>query len=240
MWSGAAGAKRCLYGGLMSITPVTTVLFDFAWTLFATHPEMWVGKAAALIGRQVPPGEPQRLTAEFAELLRTTAADPEHIVRDLDPAVWDQAILAVLQQTRGVDLEFAKALHETRASGIQPYADTAATLALLKASNIRVGVVSNTGWDIRKCFAHHGLDRYVDEFVLSYEVGCVKPDERIWRIALDSLGADPRQTIMVGDHPGVDGGSVVAGIAAVVLPMVSSSNERRGFDHVVTLACGRG
>jgi FMN phosphatase YigB (HAD superfamily) len=224
----------------VSISPVKTVLFDFAWTLFATDPDKWVCEAAALIGRRVAPGEPERLTAEFADLLRTTAADPGHIARDLDPAVWDQAILAVLQQIRGVDLEFAKALHETHHDGIQPYADTGATLALLKANDIRVGVVSNIGWDIRKCFARHGLDRYVDRFVLSYEVGCVKPDEQIWRIALDGLGADPRQTIMVGDHPGVDGGSVVAGIAAIVLPMVSSPKDQRGFDHVVTLARGHG
>jgi putative hydrolase of the HAD superfamily len=217
---------------------LTTVLFDFAWTLFACDPDKWVSEAAALIGRPVTSGEPERITAEFAELLRATAADPEHIARDLDPVVWDRAILTVLQQIRGVDVRFANALRETHSAAVQPYADTEATLAALKANGIRVGVVSNIGWDIRKCFVRHGIDQYVDLFVLSYEVGAVKPDERIWRAALDGLGAVPQETLMVGDHPSGDGGSVIAGIAALVLPMVSSPRDKRGFDHVVKLACG--
>jgi HAD superfamily hydrolase (TIGR01509 family) len=216
--------------------PVTTVLFDFAWTLFASDPDRWVGSAAALIGREVAAGEAQRIAADFAELLRTTATDPAHIARDLDPQVWDRAILAVLQQIRGVDRPFARALHETRAEALEPYADTSSTLAALRARDIRLGVVSNIGWDIRKCFVRHGLDRYIDAFVLSYEVGFVKPDVRIWRTALDALAAQPDRTLMVGDHPSGDGGSVAAGIPALVLPMVSSPAQLRGFEHVLTLA----
>ncbi len=66
--------------------------------------------------------------------------------------VWDWAILAVLQQIRGVDLPFARALHETHVEALEPYADTSSTLAALRARDIRLGVVSNIGWDIRKCF----------------------------------------------------------------------------------------
>ncbi|MET8908217.1 HAD family hydrolase [Micromonospora sp. NPDC004551] len=220
----------------MPSKPVTTVLFDFAWTLFARDPNRWVGSAAALIGREVAAGEAERIASDFAELLRTTATDPAHIARDLDPQVWDRAILAVLQQIRGVDLPFARALHETRAEALAPYADTASTLAALSARGIRLGVVSNVGWDIRICFARHGLDRYIDAFVLSYEVGFVKPDVRIWRTAVEALTAQPDRTLMVGDHPGCDGGSVAVGIPALVLPMVSSPAQLRGFDQVLALA----
>ncbi|WP_308167953.1 HAD family hydrolase [Catellatospora tritici] len=215
---------------------VTTVLFDFAWTLFASDPVCWVGNAATMIGRTVAPGEAQRIADDFADLLRATATDPAHIARDLDPQVWDQAILAVLNQIPGVNASFARALHETRAEAVEPYADTLPTLAALHAADIRLGVVSNVGWDIRECFVRHGLDRYIDAFVLSYEVGFVKPDVRIWRTALDALAAQPDRTLMVGDHPGGDGGSVTAGIPALVLPMVSSPAQHRGFDHVLRLA----
>ena len=97
-------------------------------------------------------------------------------------------------------------------------------------------MVGNVGWDIRKCFARHGLDHCIDAFMLSYEVGFINPDVRIWQTALDCLAAQPDQTLMVGDHPGGDGGPVAAGIPALVLPMVNSPAKRRGFEHVLMLA----
>ncbi|MGC4892479.1 HAD family hydrolase [Micromonospora sp. DT31] len=220
----------------MTAMPVTTVLFDFAWTLFARDPERWVANAAASIDRTVAAGEAHRIAGDYAALLRETATDPAHITRDLDPRVWDRAIRSVLEQIPGVDQALASALHETHAEAIEPYADTAATLSALHDGGVRIGVVSNVGWDIRKCFARHGLDGYVDAFVLSYEVGFVKPDPRIWGTALEALHAAPGQTLMVGDHPAGDGGSVSAGIPALILPMVDSPARKRGFEHVLRLA----
>ncbi|MFF0656279.1 HAD family hydrolase [Micromonospora tulbaghiae] len=220
----------------MTARRVTTVLFDFAWTLFARDSERWVGNAAASINRTLAAGEAHRIAGAFAELLRETATDPAHIARDLDPRVWDRAILTVLEQIPGVDQALASVMHETHAEAIEPYADTVSTLSALRDSGVRIGVVSNVGWDIRKCFARHGLDGYVDAFVLSYEVGFVKPDRRIWVAALEALHAAPGQTLMVGDHPTGDGGSVVAGIPALILPMVASPAQNRGFEYVLRLA----
>ncbi|MGY4909170.1 HAD family hydrolase [Micromonospora aurantiaca (nom. illeg.)] len=220
----------------MTATPVTTVLFDFAWTLFARDSERWVGNAAASIGRTLAVGEAHRIAGDFAELLRKTATDPAHIARDLDPRVWDRAILTVLERIPGVDRALASAMHGTHAEAIEPYADTVATLSALRDSGVRIGVVSNVGWDIRKCFARHGLDGHVDAFVLSYEVGFVKPDPRIWGAALEALHAAPGQTLMVGDHPTGDSGSVSAGILALILPMVESPAQKRGFEYVLRLA----
>ncbi|MFI7305414.1 HAD family hydrolase [Micromonospora aurantiaca] len=220
----------------MAAKPVTTVLFDFAWTLFARDSERWVGNAAASIGRTLVAGEAHRVAGDFAELLRKTATDPAHIARDLDPRVWDRAILTVLERIPGVDRALASVMHGTHAEAIEPYADTVATLSALRDSGVRIGVVSNVGWDIRECFARHGLDGHVDAFVLSYEVGFVKPDPRIWVAALEALHAAPGQTLMVGDHPTGDGGSVSAGIPALILPMVESPAQKRGFEYVLRLA----
>jgi hypothetical protein len=41
---------------------------------------------------------------------------------------------------------------------------------------------------------------------------------------------------MVGDHPAGDGGSVSAGIPALLLPMVDSPAQERGFEYVLRLA----
>ncbi|CAM5312504.1 HAD-IA family hydrolase OS=Streptomyces tendae OX=1932 GN=GUR47_28955 PE=4 SV=1 [Streptomyces tendae] len=68
-------------------------------------------------------------------------------------------------------------------SAWSPYADAAEVLSTLRGRGIAVGVVSDIGWDLRPVFRAHGLDRYVDTYVLSYEHGIRKPDPRLFRIA---------------------------------------------------------
>ncbi len=214
---------------------ITCVLFDFAWTLFAGDPDEWVRGAAAAIGRPVAPGEPEMISAELAERLRSTATDPDHIGRDLDPEVFALALPAILRQIPGVEPEFAAALFENHLASLIPYADVPATLATLRERGVRVGIVSNYGQDIRPAFARHGLDGLVDAYVISYEVGFVKPELEMWRTALKIMQAEPEQTLMVGDHAAGDGGAIVAGITALILPLVPSPRLPRGLDRVLKL-----
>lgn len=219
---------------------LTTVLFDFAWTLFAKDADSWVGRAAASIGRPVADGEPIRIVTALARRLAETALDPAHTGRDLDPVVHDAAILAVLRELPGVEPELAAALMADYLGSYEPYADVRDTFLALRGRGIRIGVVSNFGRDIRPAFARHGLDGLVDGFTVSYEVGRVKPDPEIWHLAMAALGADPTRTVMVGDHPAGDGGAVAAGIPALVLPPVYSPRQARGLHHVLALAGGSG
>jgi HAD superfamily hydrolase (TIGR01509 family) len=214
---------------------ITCVLFDFAWTLFAGDPDAWVHGAAAQIGRPVTPGEPEMISAEFAERLRSTANDPNHIRRDLDQAVFGHALPAILRQIPGVTPEFADALFENYLPSLAPFTDVHDTLTELRARGVRVGIVSNFGRDIRPAFERHGLDGLVDAFVISYEVGFVKPEPEMWHTALKILQAEPEQTLMVGDHAAGDGGAIVAGITALVLPLVPTPRLPRGLDRVLRL-----
>jgi HAD superfamily hydrolase (TIGR01509 family) len=214
---------------------VTCVLFDFAWTLFAGDPDAWVHGAAAQIGRPVAPGEPAMISAEFAQRLRTTATDPDHIGRDLDPDVFDRALPAILRQIPGVEAAFADALFAHYLSSLMPFSDVRDTLTSLRSRGVRIGVVSNFGRDIRPVFARHDLDGLVDAYVLSYEVGFVKPEPEMWQAALKALQSEPDRTLMVGDHAAGDGGAIVAGITALVLPLVPSPHLPRGLDRVLRL-----
>lgn len=219
---------------------LTTVLFDFAWTLFAKDADSWVGGAAASIGRPVADGEPARLVTTLARRLAETTVDPAHIGRDLDPVVHDTAILALLNELPGVEPAFADALLANYLESFEPYVDVRATFTALRERGVRIGVVSNFGRDIRPAFARHGLDGFVDGFTVSYEVGLVKPDPRIWQVALREHGAAPAATVMVGDHPAGDGGAVSAGITALVLPPVYSPRQTRGLHHALALVDGSG
>ncbi|NED62866.1 HAD hydrolase-like protein, partial [Streptomyces sp. SID10244] len=70
----------------------------------------------------------------------------------------------------------------------QIFPDTEAVLRGLRAAGIPVGVVSNIAFDLRAVLALHGVADLVDEYALSYEVGAIKPNPRIFHAALDPLG----------------------------------------------------
>lgn len=217
---------------------LTTVLFDFAWTLFAKDADSWVGRAAESIGRPVADGEPTRMLTTLARRLADTALDPAHVGRDLDPVAHDAAILALLKELPGVEPALADALMATYLDSYEPYTDVKDTFTALRGRGVRIGVVSNFGRDIRPAFARHGIEELVDGFTISYEVGRVKPDPEIWRVAMAALDADPAGTVMVGDHPAGDGGAVAAGIPALVLPPVYSPRRARGLHHALALVDG--
>ncbi|MET9222150.1 HAD family hydrolase [Streptomyces sp. NPDC003300] len=62
----------------------------------------------------------------------------------------------------------------------------------LREQGVRIAVVSNVGWDRRPVFDALGLTPDIDANVFSYEVGVDKPDPRIFQLACDRLGVDPR------------------------------------------------
>lgn len=75
-------------------------------------------------------------------------------------------------------------------------------LARIREAGYRLVLLSNTNethiaW-IRDHFAV--LDRF-DALVLSYEVGAVKPDDAIYRAALDAIGCDPAECFYTDDIP---------------------------------------
>ena len=44
-----------------------------------------------------------------------------------------------------------------------------------------------------------GFDRLVDEMIISAEEGIAKPDERIYRIALEKMGVEPEEAVFLDD-----------------------------------------
>jgi len=102
--------------------------------------------------------------------------------------------------------------------GWRPYPDTREVLEELQRKRIRVGVVSDTGWNIRTVFAAFGLDHLIDSFDLSYEHAICKPDPRIFRSACSKLATQAEDTLMVGDTYLTDGGAANIGITTLILP----------------------
>jgi putative hydrolase of the HAD superfamily len=73
-------------------------------------------------------------------------------------------------------------------------------LARLRSLGYRLGVISN--WDpsakpiLRTC----GILEFFDVVVISSEVGCAKPNEKIFKLALDKAGVDASRCLYIGDN----------------------------------------
>lgn len=84
----------------------------------------------------------------------------------------------------------------------QPIESMQATIEEVRASGCRIGILSNT------CFAHWDwlcrqrwpvLAGPFDVTVLSYEVGAMKPDPRIYEAAEAQAGISPEQILFIDD-----------------------------------------
>jgi len=212
------------------------VLFDFSGTLFRLEEdESWfAGMALQQDAAQAIDGHVQ------AELMRRMTAPTGRFVemspqayrawmnRDLAPHLHREAYLHVLRAS-GLADHHAEDLYRRLIdpSSWTPYPDTADVLKALSAKGIRIAVVSNIAFDVRPAFEALGVVDCVDEFVLSFEVGAVKPDPAIFRIALERLHATPADALMVGDSDEADGGArdVGCGFALVdPLPVAQRPN----------------
>ncbi|CAM3944745.1 HAD family hydrolase [Tsukamurella strandjordii] len=201
------------------MTSYRGVLFDFSGTLFRLEPDpQWF---AGLAG---PDGHPLDDAAQSELLYRMTVPvgvpvpmDDDALrtwhARDLSSEDHRNAYLHVMASSGVTDADERSRLYGEFSDPLNwtIYPDTAAVLRAVRDAGLKVGVLSNIGYDIRPAFEREGIDGLVDEFVLSFEVGHVKPDAEIFRVASAALGLPPEEVLMVGDSAEADGASRTIG-----------------------------
>jgi HAD superfamily hydrolase (TIGR01549 family) len=216
---------------------VELVLFDFGGTLFHPAPtEQLLAGALGGLGFEVPADELAGLARAYDAAgipggpvppippeLRS-AYDARDLSIDEHRLAWvGMLVRAELPVGAGVPdaRALAEAIYEQTLEPAQwvPYADAAATLAGLAERGIRVGVISNIGFDLREILHTHGFGALTDTLTQSYEVGVMKPDARIFQAALDRFGVQPEMALMVGDSEEADGGAAAVGMTVLILPM---------------------
>ena len=107
-----------------------------------------------------------------------------------------------------------------------------ARVAIVCGRGVKSAVVSNIAFDLRPAFRRAGAQ--VDEFVLSYEVGAVKPDPRIFHAALDRLGVAAADAVMVGDSEENDGAARAVGCDFVLVdPLPTDQRPRALIDALL-------
>ncbi len=197
------------------------MLFDYSGTLFRLEEDdTWF--EGLIVDDKLVDGHAQaelmrRLTAPTG---RPVDMNPEEyqawVNRDLAPHLHREAYLHVLRES-GLAHEHAESLYRRviDPASWTAYPDTADVLRRLSEQAIRTSVVSNIPFDIRPAFA--AADAGADDYVLSFEVGVVKPNHEIFDIALERLGVAAADAVMVGDSEEADGAARDVGCGFVLV-----------------------
>ena len=172
------------------------VVFDL-WETLATWPHEDMGPLYAAVGLtqeqwRAPEHVDRRWTAPFDAYLEWIGLDPDAASRggELRRAMTRRALVPV--------------------DGALP------TLAELRSRGLRLGLISNCSGDVVELWEESPFGSLFDVVVLSADVGVCKPDERIYRIALESLGVASDEAVFVGDgHSGELAGAETVGMRAI-------------------------
>jgi HAD superfamily hydrolase (TIGR01549 family) len=215
------------------------VLFDAGDTLIrlSGQGEALLHRAAGTLGGD--PLDPDEVTQVWQQVLaRASTAQELAKGRDLSTSR-HREVWTALYRIAGCE-DLAPGLSdELYALTVAPdswevFEDTLPTLRAVRARGVRIGVVSDTGFDLRPALDRLGLSPYLDTVVMSYEYGICKPAPKPFLTACDHLGISPEQAVMVGDNPLTDSGAVTAGCYALLLPPPPKTGPR-GLHHVLSL-----
>ena len=99
-----------------------------------------------------------------------------------------------------------------------PNQSVVAILTQLRSSGYPMGILSNTceaHWQL--VYQKHAiLQKFFEPIILSYEANSMKPDSRIYEVALEQAGCQSRKVFFVDDRQENVDGAIKAGLDAVL------------------------
>ena len=216
-------------------TRIDAVLFDWGDTLFESpHAPTVIRAYAGERGISLDDDASQRMWDELWELGKTREehAKGRDLSREAHRRVWTDLFSRKDVVLPGIGRVLYEQVMEPSIWRVYP--DTEPTLRALRARGEKIGIVSNHAYDLRPFFKKAGLEKYVDGYALSYEVGVAKPARRIFQVACERLGVPPANTLMVGDDAVSDGGAADAGLQLYLLGPYTHGGVR-GLERVVEI-----
>jgi putative hydrolase of the HAD superfamily len=166
-----------------------------------------------------------RTTAFHHEVARRLGREPEEFV-----ALWNEGRAARdsgpfrdYLETLGVG-ELADDVTQLRYDETRrqlvPRAGAVETIGELRRRGLRTGMISVCSDEVPELWPETAFADLFDSTIFSCSVGLRKPDPRIYRLALDELGVEPREAIFVGDGANDElAGAERVGMTAVMLEL---------------------
>ncbi len=227
------------------VTNPRAILFDVYGTLATWYPDRYVlhQRVASKFGIEVTrEGIDAGYAVAEAYMTHENTTTPIRLMtqeeRDQFFAKFEQMVLDGCGIE--VDLELADEIWQEVAKQeyeLVLYDDVLANLNTLRAQGYIVGIVSNVPSGGDELADQLGLTGYIDFAVTSSEVGCEKPDPRIFAEALRRADATPpSDAVMVGDQIETDvNGALAAGIQPVLLDRDSRHDQFSAHPRITSL-----
>jgi putative hydrolase of the HAD superfamily len=94
---------------------------------------------------------------------------------------------------------------------LETFPEVLPTLRELRRRGVRMAVVSDAWPELPALHAGLGMDEFFEAYAVSAEVGCRKPDPRMYRHASDALGLPPEQCLFLDDDPSLVAAAIALG-----------------------------
>lgn len=156
-------------------------------------------KYIVLLERALMLGESDDLYAAFTKVCEVFRREPTQEILDELVGMWNKNKLLA-----------------------KPFSDTERTLQTLR-KQYKIALVSNSDcFSVTSVIDKYGMEKFFDEILLSYKTGHLKIDREMFEEALERLGVEPHEAVMVGDSINSDIRSAQhAGVNAILI-------DRRG------------
>ncbi len=170
---------------------IKTIIFDFGGVLYQTPDLKWIKRWKGLLGIGDEP--------EIMEMLENP--NESQIVKDVclgkisEEHTWN--IVAEKWHIKPKLIQRIRQKAYSKRNLNRPMVDLLAELH----KTYQTGILSNAGDRTRHAMEDiFHLDRFVEDIVISAEEGMIKPDPRIYHVALNRLKAAPESTIFIDDY----------------------------------------
>jgi putative hydrolase of the HAD superfamily len=152
-----------------------------------------------------------------------------------DPRTYSPWYLGVLNYHLGLRLDLCRVftrwreLQDATKDYWRAFDFAPAVLERLKNRGCGLGIISNWDPSARSILTRQGLAEYFQPIIISSEVGIEKPDERIFRLALEKAGVPASRCLYVGDNYYDDAiGAMKVGMPSVIV----NRFERKGIGEI--------
>jgi len=194
------------------------VLFDVDFTLCRPGPELSAERYARIAERHGADLDTSRYEEAREAAVSNLKRHPEFLH---DDEIWHRFTQEIFVGMGGPEAIASDCATEIEAgwavsSNFELYEDVLPVLDVLRARDLKLGLVSNGIRDLHEFVAHHRLD--VDAIVDSRSHGYVKPHPTIFQAALERLDVRAEQSVMVGDSLEEDvGGAKALGMRGILV-----------------------
>jgi len=155
----------------------------------------------------------ERLGMEYEDLVKQVFDDETGRQASLGQLSEDEHWAAVMRKLRLPESETQAVREAFFAGDIVDYALLDFMRGLRK--KYKVGLISNAWSGLRPWIISRKFEDAFDAMIISAEVGVMKPDARIFQIALKKLGVSPSESVFLDDFPENVVGARAIGMQAI-------------------------